>query len=286
MKAQRRHELKTNTLANQIIGLPDYWRLYGGKVLLGLCAVLAVVLFLKYQHGQTVARQQRVSDAYGMALADYSALRSLAGVNDEKFVTEQRRQLQDRIDAQIREVLDETKDDAMKADALVLRGDLNWTLATMPDKRGATTTTSASTQSTSRPTDTRDDYLDGAKRAYEAAMTTPNASVLAICKSRLALGAIAEQRGDWDGAKKQYESMSGDTATPAPFREVAKLRIDELSRIQKPPLIGKPATLPTTTQPSESSSNAGPLGPELPATTRASMTRPATQPATPNAPKK
>jgi hypothetical protein len=44
MKAQRRHELKTNTLAQQLERLPFTLREHGGKILLAVIAVLLIIV--------------------------------------------------------------------------------------------------------------------------------------------------------------------------------------------------------------------------------------------------
>jgi hypothetical protein len=47
MKAERRHELKTNALARFLEALPDLSRNYGGKALLFIVLLLLLVVFIR-----------------------------------------------------------------------------------------------------------------------------------------------------------------------------------------------------------------------------------------------
>jgi hypothetical protein len=84
-----------------------------------------------------------------------------------------------------------------------------------------------------------------------------------VTTARLGLANVAEQRHQWDAARAEYQKIIDDPNAAAAFKDQARLRIEDLKRLQTPPLLGKPATAPV----------------EEPATTRAS-TGPTTQPAT------
>ena len=50
MKAERRHELQTNSLALWLqIRLPEYWQKYGNHILLGLIIVIGAFWFVRWR---------------------------------------------------------------------------------------------------------------------------------------------------------------------------------------------------------------------------------------------
>ena len=276
MKSERRHELKTNTLASGIGNLPMFWRLHGNKVLLGVVAVMAVIVFFRFQMKAAAEKQEQATEAYTAAIGGIRNLQSLPQSGDPKMIADNRAKLQEEVDRAISQVLDDADSDAMRADALIARGDMFWTLAHMP---GAT---SAGTQPSGKSDLQRTDALEKAKKAYEAASKMGGARPLAIATAWLGLAAIAEEQKQWDVAKGAYDSLINNSAAPQPFKDEAKIRLDDLSKIQKPILMGKPATLPApTTAPAL---DLGPVGPPAPTTGAATVpsaaTLPVTQPST------
>src|SRR3954471_18464628 len=118
MKAERRHELKTNTLAQGLGGLPAFWAVHGTKVLLGVVAVLAVVLFIRFQANSARQQQAMSEEALSNAQTAIDSLRGLAGLRDPKLIAEQRREIQSQADQALRQVLDDSKDEPLRASAL------------------------------------------------------------------------------------------------------------------------------------------------------------------------
>jgi predicted negative regulator of RcsB-dependent stress response len=236
MKASRRHELKQNTLALGLQSLPDFWRVYGGKILLALVAVLAIALFIKFRTQAARDAQEQAGQSYAAAVQGIASLQNPP--RDPKLAAEQRRAVQDQAEQAISSVLETSTDDALKAEALVARGDLNWTLARLPEMRGA------DTQQAARPTGATDESLESARKAYEAALAIPGAKSLSVTSARLGLAAVAEQRKQWDEAKKQYEAVKNDARAGRAFQAEAEAALENLSKIQSPVLLGRPATLP------------------------------------------
>lgn len=294
MKSERRHELKTNTLAQGLGGLPVFWQQYGTKVLLGVVAVLAIILFIRMQRITAQQQREAAGEAYSAAVTGLASLQNLPMmVRDPRAAADQARQLQTQVETAISQVLDTTEDDALKAEALVARGDLNWHMARLPGIRPpAPTPTTASTTSPSTtraslfapPTSANetDELLEKAKRAYDAAVRANGAKPVTVASARFGLAAIAEQRRQWEDARKQYEDVRSDPATPGPFKTEAGLRLDDLKKMQQPVLIGRPATLPVVDLPDvEGPSATAPIGPPVPstgATVPATTTRATTGP--------
>jgi tetratricopeptide (TPR) repeat protein len=268
MKAERRHELKTNTLAQGLGGLPAFWAVHGTKVLLGVVAVLAIVLFIRFQANSARQQQAMSEEALGNAHMAIDSLRGLAGIRDPKLAAEQRRQIQEQADTALRQVLDDSKDETLRASALLAQGDLHWELS-----RTAGAGAGAQTQPAGKDRESRDELLDKAKRAYESAAQAPGAKPVTINSAYLGLATIAEEQGKWDEAGAAYDKIQTHPALPPAFKLDAQERKESLAKIRNPALIGKPPTRPATDEP------AGPMGPAAPtttgATTRTSTTSPA-----------
>ena len=49
MKAERRHELETNDLARKIVQAPDYWKQYGGRIMLAATVVVVVAMLVTFK---------------------------------------------------------------------------------------------------------------------------------------------------------------------------------------------------------------------------------------------
>ena len=312
MKAERRHELKTNTWAQGLGGLPAFWSVYGTKVLLGVVAVLAIVLFIRVQRNTALEAREQSGEAYSAAVSGITSLQNLPmTVRDPAKAADQARQIQTQVETAIAQVLDTSDDDALKAEALVARGDLNWHLSRMPGIRSGsalpvgTQPTTASAAASTRPapvSSEADELLEKARRAYDAATRASGAKPVTIATARFGLAAIAEQRGQWEEARKAYETVRDDAGMPQPFRDEATLRLDDLKQIQKPVLIGRPATEPASdlpdvetrpaTEPAidlpdvESPSATAPVGPPVPAATKPATTATTTTRTTTTAPAK
>ncbi len=240
MKAERRHELKTNALAHGLGGLPLFWARYGGKILLAAVAVLAVIWFARFKAREAQQRQEQAGASYAAARGGIANLQGILGISDPKAAAEQRKQLRDEADRALDEVLETTTDDTLKGEAWLARGELYWQLARLPEIRGA------DTQPALKQTESDEDLLKKARQAYESAAAASGAKQLTVVTARFGLAAIAEQRRQWDEARKIYESIRDDKANPEadPFKDLARLKLDDLKDIQKPVLIGKPATEP------------------------------------------
>lgn len=264
MKAERRHELKTNTLAHQLENLPEFGRQYGTKILLAIVAVLAIVVFVRYQARASRDAKEAAAETFAAALSGINNLDRVPNVPDGRAAADQRKQIQEQAARGIQQVLDQSKEASLRADAFLARGDLNWKLATLPEIPGA------ETQPSLKLTESDADLLKKARAAYEAAANTAGASPLTVANARLSLAALAEEQSKWEEARKHYEQLLADPRTPEPFKNDARVRIEELADLSKPILIGKPATRPVTELPE--------LGPPAsePTTAATTTTAPAT----------
>ena len=269
MKAERRHELRTNTLAQGLGGLPAFWAVHGTKVLLGVVAILAIVLFIRFQASSARQQQAMSEEALGNAQTAIDSLRGLAGIRDPKLAAEQRRQIEEQADTALRQVLDDSKDESLRAGALLAQGDLNWELA-----RSSGATPAQTQPTTKQSRDDTDELLDKAKRAYESAAQAPGAKPVTINSAYLGLAAVAEQQGKWDEAAAAYDKIRTHPTLPPAFKLDAQDRKETLEKIRNPALIGKPPTRPAPDEP-----GATPMGPAAP-TSRGATTAPTTSAST------
>ena len=77
MKAERRHDLKTNALARGIENAPQMWREHGNKLMLLLIAVLLVIILVRYRMAESALRDKTAKDALSKAEAELAELQEL-----------------------------------------------------------------------------------------------------------------------------------------------------------------------------------------------------------------
>jgi tetratricopeptide (TPR) repeat protein len=270
MKSERRHELKSNTLAEGLEGLPDWWRKYGSRLLMGVIVVaLVVVLAYQWSAGK---RQQEAAAKADLATARYAIDQlhqlslQVARPGGEDQAATLRRQNADDARQAIQLARKNSKDDLLQAEATVALGDLNWLLANMPPLPGATTRESL------RLPQPASDYLDEAAAAYQEVIQKYPNQHLSLISAYFGLGAIAENRKDWAAAKADYEKIKSLPGVRSAFQETADQRLTLLAKIEQPVFLATPATLPATTAPTTAAAS--------PATAIAIPTTPATGPTT------
>jgi hypothetical protein len=237
MKAERRHDLETNDLAKKIIQAPDYFKLYGTRIALGVVALAVVLMLVNYRirtNRENLAEAQRgVSDAR-------SAVQRLASLNTgaaghAQEVANQRQSLITGASQAIEMVNEKSDDPKLLAQAATIKGDLYWTVANLPELPGA------ATQPALAVSVKADDALASAEAAYKRVVDGYGDQVMAVATARLGLAAIAENRGQWDEARKQYQAVAADARMPKSFKEEAGTRERLLGQLQKGVYLVQPA---------------------------------------------
>jgi hypothetical protein len=249
MKAQRRHELKANSLIWTLQGLPQTIKKYQSQIALALILIALIIVMVNYR---IRVAQERLIDAQRSLSAAGEELQrmqeshfnpfsqNISGSDYMKIVQEYYFDgLQHAEDA-----LDKTSDSqsAMKAEALLDKGDLNFQLANMPDLPGA------ATQPALRPSETTENLLNNAYDAYmQILQSYPNEKVPVI-SAHFGLAAVAENRAaaskdasQWDAAKTQYQAII-DSDAAQPYKVMATFRLNLLPRLSKPVMTGFIAT--------------------------------------------
>ena len=290
MKAERRHELKQNTLARGLETLPDVSRRHGSKVMFGVLAVLALILLVRWRI--TASRGEAEQAAFALNTGrdliqrlDEAAEKGVPPAQLASFAQE----VAKGVDQSVTQVLEATTDPKMVAEARLVQGDLNWKLANFPEFPGATTRPQLALPKSD------EQLLASAADAYQAALAV-SPPVESAVSARLGLAAVHENRREWDKAKEQYQKVVDDAAVPKPLKDVAAAAMSRLVELRKPPLVAPPTTMqldflgrpipPTTgpaTGPATTQGTTGPAtGPAIgPATSP--VTAPATGDAKPQA---
>jgi hypothetical protein len=245
MKAERRHELQTNTLDRTIQNLPQFWREHGSKVALAVIAVLLAIVLVRMYFTNRAEKAARVAENLSLARSAIAGLRDTVFWSNERMsagdvkrrVEETRRD----VDNSLNEVLNESSDPVQQGEANVLRGDLYYSLSMIGEMPEATT------QPTLRPERSPADLMKEAERRYnevlQLAGTLPPGL---IARARFGLAAIAENELKFDAAQSHYEAIKGDTSIGSAVRDTAQVRIALLKDAQKGRIIGHPRTRPTT----------------------------------------
>ncbi len=252
MKAERRHELKQNSLVRNLEHLPDTGKIYGTRILLGLILVIIVFLLVRYRINANADRMNLARIQLASAAENLGRLRSTAvvPVGQEAGTVQARSSLfssgvqsaQDAFDAA------PDKDDQLKAEALIAKGDLNFEMANLPQ-------ISLATKQPETVAPNIDQYLSDSEGAYNQALQYPD-QISTATAARFGLAAVAENRAalnskdgsQWEKAHQQYDAIVLSNA-PEGFRKMAQNRDAMLASLRQP-LFTSLAPI-TTTQPTQ-----------------------------------
>lgn len=207
---------------------------YGNAAAMVLLLCAAVYFIVQWR--MNAAAQSRMAIATQLSTAQ-AAVQSLRSPNMLRQSPQEIAAFRDQVSAKatdaISSVLTTSTDAAQRAGALVARGDLNWQLANLPPLPGATT------QPALRPTDKPSIMLDKAEASYKQVLSDSTFADQheAIAAAHLGLAAIAENRNDWDSAKKNYQAVI-KSQPDSPAASVARLQLAAVAGLEKPiPLV-------------------------------------------------
>ncbi len=249
MKAERRHDLKTNTLATTIVELPNFWKLHGTKILFALVALVAIALLVQYRMQSRADASVRALQGLSAAHERINQLRSpMLLMRQPAAVIDEIRANSELADAALTDVLTLSPDSKIKAEALVARGDLNLLLAHIPSLPEATTRPAL------QKALSNEEYLKRAQDAYSQVLG--NTQYLehraSAITAHFGMAAIYEDRAEWKDAEVEYRKILDDKTAPRVLQLLAQRRVlDELPAMQASPLLGSttaPAVSSSTTQ--------------------------------------
>jgi hypothetical protein len=241
MKAERRHELQTNSLAAALQNFPQLLQQYGARILLGITLVVLLIVLLQYR-ARTVEQHELVLQQHlSGARASINEIRQPDPRLPVDRILATRQQLTADTEAAINDVLENSDAAEMRAEALLARGDLYWALATAPV---FPTTQPAATQPAGPAQRTPDDLYRSAQAAYEQVLRDyPDATRTGIA-ALFGLAAVAENQQNWDLAAQRYKEVAQATDLGM-YQQLAEARLRILDRLREPLYIGQPTPLPT-----------------------------------------
>jgi tetratricopeptide (TPR) repeat protein len=266
MKAQRRHDLQTNSLARFMDNLPEFLKLHGNKVLLGVIFIALLVVLLRYRASSAEQRGEAVAVSLANARNGISELRRSDPMNPPMQQASERKSVLAAARDSIQAVLDESDDPALKAHALLARGDLFWTAANLPPLPGA------STQPSLQLPQSSDELLKQSESAYEQVIKEYPNEKRVVATAQFGLAAIREDQRRFDDAEKIYQGIIDADSDPL-FKDLATTRLSLLEKAKTPVYLG-------STQPTKPT----PFLTTKPSTTKTSTTAPVARPSTTTAP--
>ncbi len=244
MKAERRHQLQNNELAKQLETLPEKLQRHASKIVLAVTAVLLCVFIYRYRVNNAIQRMNALASATATAHFGPRQLRSL----DAQYVPPEqlaayRNQITSEVNTAIDTILREAEGDegaALRAEALVAKGDLNWTLANLAPLAGAATQPALALK---KP----EDYLKVAESAYRDVINSYAGQKLSWVSAQFGVAAIGENRHDWPAAQAAYAAVLNNSSVPIGFQEQARRKLIIMNEIQGPVLLAAyPATAPSS----------------------------------------
>ncbi|HEY7090527.1 MAG TPA: hypothetical protein VH518_20685 [Tepidisphaeraceae bacterium] len=259
MKAERRHELQTNSLAQFLNDLPIYLRIHANKLLIGVIILCLLFMLVRYRMNAAEDTQRNMKLSLGSARIGIDQVHSVErmGVKDPSEQVRQLKSLAASVNSALDQVIANTTDPAVLAEAYAARGDLYWALANVKPLPGA------ATQPALAMPETPQQYFGRAEEHYLRVLkdypTQPTAKVTAL----LGLAAIEENRHNWDKAAGYYKQVQDDPTAANVFKRLADQRTRMLSELRTPIYLGafsstQPTTAPTTAPTAESTTQPSP----------------------------
>jgi hypothetical protein len=264
MKSQRRHDLQTNSLAKALSQAPGFFRKHGAKVFLAIIVVGLLIIVLRQRSNLA---QQEMNVGWSNVTVAREAIDQLAqsshmGMGSEAEFNFRGKQVE--MVSTAGKTAEGSDHRPLAAAGLVVRGQLNWTLANLPEIEGAATRPSLKMEQTSA------EYLERAEDAYRRVVKDYGDVTASEAAARFGLAACAENRRDWAAAREQYEAVMADKRLSPTFGPMAEFRLKALAKI-KDPLYVAPATQPAAepvTQPAGRETQPAALGPVFTPTTQ------------------
>lgn len=245
MKSERRHELHTNSLDQALRRTPEFLREHGSKVLLGIIVILLIAILI---HTRSRRNKEELDAGWANITAARNAIERLGAlpsqVTSPTTLVDLRRQMIENASSALSSVVG-AGNKQLAAEAYLLRGDLNWTLANTPDIPEAATRPALKLEGSS------EDYLRQAEEAYNKVVRVYGEQQLSAMNARFGLAAIAENKRDFKTARSIYQEIKGDPKTVPSYKTLAEVRLGMLDIVETPvyivptsqPVAAAPATV-------------------------------------------
>jgi len=214
MKAERRHELHTNELSEQLDQISSYVK---DNALTLIVVVTATALIVG--GGVWYYNAQKAGIMEGWAMLDSASADSTAAAIDT-----------------YRSVAASRKSEGLTVAALLKTGD-----AALQAAMGVTDDPDAGASR---------DWPAIAGEAYETIINQHSSNVTACGKAMIGLGLLAENGGDMETARKWYQRiLDSSTFETTPFAEQATYRLEGLDQWQDPIVFPPPSEVPSPPTP-------------------------------------
>ncbi len=259
MKEERRKKVISIADTQPQSGISAWFYKHGNTLLTGVLIVAAVALLVRWRLNAAAVARQDILNQLNEARSMVDQLHSLDNQGSPADLIKTVQTIETDSNSKLSNILNTSDDNNVRAQAEVIRGDLYWQMANLPEFPGS------ASEPTLRLKNTADDYLAKAADAFNAVVNTPDyakASV-ALNSARLGLAAIAENRNDWAGARKQLDAVKADPAASAEKLAAADIQLQfMLNNMQDRIYVAPPTgTAGATTEPA-----GGVLGPVRPTT--------------------
>ena len=240
MKAQRRHELKQNSLIATLQQLPTTIKQYQSQIALVVVVIALAVVVIRYKINSAAERLAEAQASLGIAGDDLSRLRQTVPNprDDSKAIMQEREMLYSEGIKEADDALEKAplSKESLRAQTLLTKGDLNFEVANAPELPGAATEPSL------RPSESDQQLLDDAYEAYSQVVQNYPSQTSDVTQARFGLGAVAEDRAvlnggsdpaQWAAAKQQFQAVL-DSDAPAGFKNLAGQQMQLLPQLQRP----------------------------------------------------
>jgi len=259
MDADRRHELKQNSLDNFLRTAPERFRQHGSKIMLVLIAIMLVIVLVRYRNASAREGKLRAGQNLSAAREAISGLRMLPAQAPAEVLLSRRNEFAADARRSYERVFDDTDDRTLVAEAYVARGDLMLALLNLPELPGATT----------RPVqgaNTSSEQITQAERSYREVVSNFSDITPSVTTARFGLASLAEHQGKFDEARKQYDALVASSQTPGVLKQLAQARLANLDNIAAPVLLADASTQPAADLTAPPVAPDGPTLPALPTT--------------------
>ena len=229
MKAQERHKLKTNELAQTLSHLPEYLKKYGNHLLIGLAVLVVLIVAGFWWHNARLdAQRQRV-----ILLGDLLARRNVEQ-NNAAYQAQlgQAGQQPDLANIQ-------------PYDGQALADSFAQLAAQAPNTGFATTALLAQAESLRSqlyfPASDLDsqqlaDIRDRAQTLYQQIISLYPQDYRAVGQAQLGLGLLAEGQADWEKARQIYDAIIADAdgkLAGTPYPMATRQRLSKFKELQR-----------------------------------------------------
>ncbi len=222
MKAEERHKLKTNELAESLEHIPEFFQVHGKNITLGIVIVVVLLLAVVFwrKHQSSLSEQQAIQLGQVLSQIEQKKQDAAMYAQDEKSgapynVTGET--------SSLGTLAQGARSKGLQVSALLKQAD--------------TLHSQLLFSNTDLSADQKNTLFQQIQDIYNQVLRTYPEDVHATGAAHLGLGILAEEAGNWDKAREQYQTIIDvkDTAyagTVYPIK--AEKRLNQLNEISTP----------------------------------------------------